>query len=146
MHQFLSVYCFTLLPLHVSATVCHPQGARLYLKLHANLGFWLVKFCVVCGWVYIVCRAGTVARRGLISALMCWRIRAKLFFPSGPVLSWALPLPFAMCWRDVWWCWVCCGGHSGSMTLKVVWVREVHGSASLDVPSYQAERRVTARS
>jgi hypothetical protein len=46
MHQFLSVYYFTLLLLHVSATVCHPQGTRLYL-LSYNLGFRLIKFCVV---------------------------------------------------------------------------------------------------
>jgi hypothetical protein len=32
MHQSLSVYCFTLLLLHVLANVCHPQGARLYLR------------------------------------------------------------------------------------------------------------------
>jgi hypothetical protein len=31
MHKFLSVYYLTSPLLHVSATVCHPQGARLYL-------------------------------------------------------------------------------------------------------------------
>jgi hypothetical protein len=36
MHQFLSVYYFTLLLLHVSATACHPQGARLY----SSFGTW----------------------------------------------------------------------------------------------------------
>jgi hypothetical protein len=30
-YQFLSIYYFTLLLLHVSATVYHPQGARLHL-------------------------------------------------------------------------------------------------------------------
>jgi hypothetical protein len=24
------------------------------LQLHDNLGFWLIKFCVVCGCVYVV--------------------------------------------------------------------------------------------
>jgi hypothetical protein len=37
MHQFLSVYYFTLLLLHVSATVCHPQGARLYLLSYMSI-------------------------------------------------------------------------------------------------------------
>jgi hypothetical protein len=31
MHKFLSVHYFTQLLLNVSAAVCHPQGARLYL-------------------------------------------------------------------------------------------------------------------
>jgi hypothetical protein len=40
MHQFLSVYYFTLLLLHVSATVCHPQGARPYLLSY--MPFWIM--------------------------------------------------------------------------------------------------------
>jgi hypothetical protein len=39
MHQFLYVYYFTLLLLHVSATVCHPQGARLYLLSYWQFGY-----------------------------------------------------------------------------------------------------------
>jgi hypothetical protein len=53
MHQFLSVYYFILLLLHVSATMCHPQGARLYLLSYLPIWvFWLIKLCVVCGCVY----------------------------------------------------------------------------------------------
>jgi hypothetical protein len=44
MHQFLSVYYFTLLLLHDSATVCHPQGDRLYILGYMPfLDFWLIK-------------------------------------------------------------------------------------------------------
>jgi hypothetical protein len=37
MNQFLSVYYFSLLLLHVSATVCHSQGARLYLLSYMSI-------------------------------------------------------------------------------------------------------------
>jgi hypothetical protein len=65
MRQFLSVYYFTFLILHVSATVCHLQGARLYLQeLHANLGLvdkilrsvWLC-VCYVSAWCVSICRS-----------------------------------------------------------------------------------------
>jgi hypothetical protein len=50
MHKFASVYYFTFLPPHVSATVCHPQEARLYLLSYMSIWvFRLIKFCVGCG-------------------------------------------------------------------------------------------------
>jgi hypothetical protein len=65
MHKFLSVYYFTFLLLHVSATVCHPQGARLYLLSYMPISVlvdkilcstWLcvhyVVVCTLCGCVY----------------------------------------------------------------------------------------------
>jgi hypothetical protein len=39
MRQFLTVYYFTLLLLHVSASVCHPQGASLYLLSYMPIWF-----------------------------------------------------------------------------------------------------------
>jgi hypothetical protein len=36
-HQFVSVFYFTLLLLHVSATMCHSQGARLYLLSYMSI-------------------------------------------------------------------------------------------------------------
>jgi hypothetical protein len=47
-----------LLLLHVSATVRHPQGARLYLLSYMPIWVWLIKFCVVCGCVYVMWRPG----------------------------------------------------------------------------------------
>jgi hypothetical protein len=41
MLQFLSVYYFTLLLLHVSATACHPQGTRLYLLSYMPIWVWV---------------------------------------------------------------------------------------------------------
>jgi hypothetical protein len=59
MHQYFSVYYFTLLLLHVSATVCHLQGALLYLLSYMPIWiFWLIKFCAVCCFVYIMWRSG----------------------------------------------------------------------------------------
>jgi hypothetical protein len=65
MHKFLSVYYFTFLLLHVSATVCHPQGTRLYLMSYVPIwvlvdkilcSTWLsvhyVVVCTLCGCVY----------------------------------------------------------------------------------------------
>jgi hypothetical protein len=46
-HQFLSVYYFTLLLLHVSATVCHPQETRLYLLSYMPL--WVLVDKTLCG-------------------------------------------------------------------------------------------------
>jgi hypothetical protein len=55
MHQFLLVFYFTLLFLHVLAPVCHPQGACLYLLNYLPTWvFWLIKFFVVCGYVYVM--------------------------------------------------------------------------------------------
>jgi hypothetical protein len=56
MHQFLPVYYFKWLLLHVSATVCHPQGARLYHLCYIpiwvfgwqNSVFYVV-VCILCG-------------------------------------------------------------------------------------------------
>jgi hypothetical protein len=51
-HQFLSIYYFTLPLLHVSATVCLSSGSSsVPSEFHANLDFWLINFCVVCGCV-----------------------------------------------------------------------------------------------
>jgi hypothetical protein len=46
MHQFLSVYYFTLLLLRVSATVCHPQGAHLYLLSYVPI--WVLVDKIIC--------------------------------------------------------------------------------------------------
>jgi hypothetical protein len=52
MHQFLSVYYFTLLLLHVSAIVCHPQGARLYLLSY--MPFWVSVNKILCSvWLCV---------------------------------------------------------------------------------------------
>jgi hypothetical protein len=37
MYQFLSVNYFTLLFLHVSAAVCHPRGAHMYLLSYMEI-------------------------------------------------------------------------------------------------------------
>jgi cellulose synthase/poly-beta-1,6-N-acetylglucosamine synthase-like glycosyltransferase len=49
MRQFLSVYYFTLLVLHVSATVCSSVPS----ELHANLGF-LVDKTLCSMWMYML--------------------------------------------------------------------------------------------
>jgi hypothetical protein len=63
--QFLSVYYFTQVLLHVSATVCHPQGARLYLLSYMPI--WVLVDKIVCGmwlcvryvaaWCLTICRS-----------------------------------------------------------------------------------------
>jgi hypothetical protein len=53
MHQFLSIYYFTLLLLHVSATVCHPQGARLYLLSYMSM--WVLVDKILCSMRLCVC-------------------------------------------------------------------------------------------
>jgi hypothetical protein len=51
MHQFLSVY-FTLLLLHVSATMCHPQGARSYLVSYMPI--WVLVDKIMCSlWLCV---------------------------------------------------------------------------------------------
>jgi hypothetical protein len=59
MHQ-LSVYYFTLLLLHVSATVCHTQGARMYLLSYMPIWVladkilysrWLCVYCVAAAFI-----------------------------------------------------------------------------------------------
>jgi hypothetical protein len=52
-HQFLSVYYFTLLLPHVSATVYHPQGARLYLLSYMPI--WVLVDKVLCSVWLCVC-------------------------------------------------------------------------------------------
>jgi hypothetical protein len=52
MHQFLSVYYFALLLLHVSATVGYPQEARLYRMSYMPIWVLGDKFCEVCSCVY----------------------------------------------------------------------------------------------
>jgi hypothetical protein len=55
MHQLLSACYFTLLLLHVSATVCHPQGARLGLLSYMSNGFLVDKIvCIMWLCVYHV--------------------------------------------------------------------------------------------
>jgi hypothetical protein len=46
LHQFLSVYYYTLLFLHVSATVCHPQGTRLHLLSYISI--WVLVDKILC--------------------------------------------------------------------------------------------------
>jgi hypothetical protein len=51
MHQFLSVYYLTLLLLHVSATMCHPQETCLYLLSYMPI--WVLVDKILCGmWLY----------------------------------------------------------------------------------------------
>jgi hypothetical protein len=52
-HQLLSIYYFTLLLLHVSATVCHPLGARLYLLSYVLI--WVLVDKIVCSMWLCVC-------------------------------------------------------------------------------------------
>jgi hypothetical protein len=47
MHQFLSIYDFTLLLLHVLATVCHPQGARLYQLSYIAMSVLIKKYYII---------------------------------------------------------------------------------------------------
>jgi hypothetical protein len=54
--KFLSVYYFTLLLLHVPATVCHSQGARLYLLIYRQI--WI--------FVYVAAYVRTHIRRHII--------------------------------------------------------------------------------
>jgi hypothetical protein len=52
MHQFSSVYYFTLLLLHVSATVCHPHGASLYLLSYIPI--WVLVDRILCSvWLCV---------------------------------------------------------------------------------------------
>jgi hypothetical protein len=51
-HQFLSAYYFTLLFLHVSATVCHLQGPRLYLLSYMPI--WVSVDKILCSmWLCV---------------------------------------------------------------------------------------------
>jgi hypothetical protein len=52
MHKFLSVYYFALLLLHVSATVCHPQRAALYLL--SDMLIWILVDKILCIMLYVV--------------------------------------------------------------------------------------------
>jgi hypothetical protein len=63
-HQFLSPYYFTQLLLYVSATVCHPQGARLYLLSYMPIwvlvdkipcSMWLCVYYVA-AWCVSICQ------------------------------------------------------------------------------------------
>jgi hypothetical protein len=62
MHKCLLVYYFSSLLLHVSTTVCHPQGARLYLLSYMPIwvlvdkilcSLWLCVYYVVVWCVYV---------------------------------------------------------------------------------------------
>jgi hypothetical protein len=53
MHQSLSVYYFTLLLLHVSATVCHPKSAHLHLLSYMPIWVWVDK--LLCSMWLCVC-------------------------------------------------------------------------------------------
>jgi hypothetical protein len=53
MHQFLSVYYFYLAAVHVSATMCHPQGVRLYLLSYMPI--WALVDNILCSMQWCVC-------------------------------------------------------------------------------------------
>jgi hypothetical protein len=65
MHQFLPVYYFTLLLLHISANMCYPQGASLYLLSYMPIWvlvdkilciMWLCVYYVT-AWCVSICRS-----------------------------------------------------------------------------------------
>jgi hypothetical protein len=78
MHEFLSVNYFTLLLLHISATVCHPQGARLYLLRYMPI--WVLVDKILCNmWLcvrYVAawCVPATVR---LYTILEIWYVSGK---------------------------------------------------------------------
>jgi hypothetical protein len=53
MDQFLTIYYFTVLLLHVSATVCRPQGDHLYLLSYMPI--WVLVDKILCSMWLCVC-------------------------------------------------------------------------------------------
>jgi hypothetical protein len=61
---------------HIAAPTCSgnyvPSSGNLFVasELHANLSFWLIKFCVVCGCVY--------ATHNFINQTPNWHVTQKV--------------------------------------------------------------------
>jgi hypothetical protein len=86
MHQFLSVYYF-----HLAAPTCFGNyvpssgSSSVPPELHANLGFWLIKFCVVCGCVYILWRPGAYREPAPGRHIIHTYIHSWLFLNIGQI-------------------------------------------------------------